>query len=276
MSRRMVVDSPPGRINASMSTRSRGRRTSTGSAPTSRMAFRCSRMAPCTARTPTRGRRASMIMGPTLPAASGEALLDGELACGDAPHRLTQACADLGQDLGVVVVRGRLDDRLRVSLGVLALEDAGADEDCLRPELAHEAGVRRGGNAARTEVGDRQLTQLRGLLDDVVWGAKLLGCGEQLVRAHGLELSDPLLHGTHVAHGLDDVAGSGLALGADHGRALADAPQRLPQVAAAAHERHLEVVLIDVVLLVGRREDLGLVDVVHLERLEDLGLGEVT
>ena len=40
-----------------------------------------------------------------------------------------------------------------------------------------------------------------------------------------------------VADGLDDVAGAGLALGADHRRALADAPQRLAEVRRAAHER---------------------------------------
>ena len=56
----------------------------------------------------------------------------------------------------------------------------------------------------------------------------------------------------HVAHGLDDVAGAGLALGADHRRALADAPQRLAEVGRAAHERDLERPLVDVVGLVGR------------------------
>ena len=79
----------------------------------------------------------------------------------------------------------------------------------------------------------------------------------------------------HVAHRLDDVAGAGLALGADHRRALADAAQRLAQVAAAADERHLERVLVDVVRLVGRRQHLGLVDVVDAERLEHLRLDEV-
>ena len=47
-------------------------------------------------------------------------------------------------------------------------------------------------------------------------------------------------HRAQVAHGLDDVAGAGLALGADHRRALADAAQRLAEVAAAADERDLE------------------------------------
>jgi len=78
-----------------------------------------------------------------------------------------------------------------------------------------------------------------------------------------------------VAHRLDDVAGAGLALGSDHGRALAEAPERLAQIGRAAHERDLELPLVDVVGLVGRRQHLGLVDVVHVERLEHLGLGEV-
>ena len=56
----------------------------------------------------------------------------------------------------------------------------------------------------------------------------------------------------HVANGLDDVAGAGLALGADHRRALADAPQRLTEVGRAADERDLEGELVDVVGLVGR------------------------
>src|ERR1700716_2603492 len=51
--------------------------------------------------------------------------------------------------------------------------------------------------------------------------------------------------------------------------------ERLAEVAAAADEGHLEGVLVDVVLLVGRRQHLGLVDVIDAERLEDLGLDEV-
>ena len=78
-----------------------------------------------------------------------------------------------------------------------------------------------------------------------------------------------------VANGLDHVAGARLALRADHRGALGDAPQRLTQVGGAAHERHLEGPLVDVVRLVGRSQHLGLVDVVDLERLQHLGLDEV-
>jgi hypothetical protein len=78
-----------------------------------------------------------------------------------------------------------------------------------------------------------------------------------------------------VADGLDHVAGAGLALGADHGRALADAPQRLADAGGAADEGDREGVLVDVERLVGRGQDLGLVDEVDAERLQDLRLHEV-
>ena len=87
----------------------------------------------------------------------------------------------------------------------------------------------------------------RDVLDELVRRLQLLGRDEQLVLAHALELADAGRARAEVAHGLDDVAGAGLALGADHGGAFVDAPERLAQVAAAAHERHLEGVLVDVV-----------------------------
>ncbi len=75
--------------------------------------------------------------------------------------------------------------------------------------------------------------------------------------------------------GLDHVAGAGLALGPDHGGTFSDAAQRLTEVLGAAHERHRERPLVDVVV-VDRSQHLGLVDVVDSERLEHLGLDEVT
>ena len=79
----------------------------------------------------------------------------------------------------------------------------------------------------------------------------------------------------HVVDGVGDVAGAGLALGADHRRALVDAAQRLAEVGRTADERHRELPLVDVVGVVGRGEHLGLVDVVDAEGLEDLRLDEV-
>ena len=75
--------------------------------------------------------------------------------------------------------------------------------------------------------------------------------------------------------GFDDVAGPRLALRANHARTFGDAAERLAEVGGAAHEGHVERELVDVVLLVGRRQHLRLVDVVHAERLEDLRLREV-
>jgi hypothetical protein len=74
---------------------------------------------------------------------------------------------------------------------------------------------------------------------------------------------------------VDDVAGPRLALRADHRCAFRDPPQRLAEIRAAANERDGELPLVDVVLEVRRRQHLGLVDVVDLERLEDLRLDEV-
>ncbi len=121
----------------------------------------------------------------------------------------------------------------------------------------------------------RQLAGLGDLLDQRHRGPELLGPVVGLGAVGLGDLADVAQDRAQVAHRLDDVAGAGLALGADHGRALADAPQRLAEVGGAAHERHGEGPLVDVVGLVGRRQHLGLVDVVDAQGLEDLRLDEV-
>ena len=85
----------------------------------------------------------------------------------------------------------------------------------------------------------------------------------------------PPIDGPHVGDGVDHVARAGLALRADHRGALVDAAKRLAKVRGPADERDLEAPLVDVMLDVGRGQHLGLVDVVDLERLQDLRLGEV-
>ncbi|MDQ1060438.1 hypothetical protein QFZ23_004339 [Arthrobacter globiformis] len=72
-----------------------------------------------------------------------------------------------------------------------------------------------------------------------------------------------------------DIAGAGLALGADHRRTLADAGQRLTEVGGTADEGNSEFPLAHVVGVVGRGQDLGLVNVVHAQRLQNLRLDEV-
>ena len=54
---------------------------------------------------------------------------------------------------------------------------------------------------------------------------------------------DAALDGPEVANSLDDISGSRLAFGSDHGRAFADAAERFTEVPAAADERHPKRVL---------------------------------
>ncbi len=56
-----------------------------------------------------------------------------------------------------------------------------------------------------------------------------------------------LLHDlADVLDGVDDVAGAGFALGADHGGAFGDTAESFAQIAGAADEQGLEGVLVDV------------------------------
>ena len=78
-----------------------------------------------------------------------------------------------------------------------------------------------------------------------------------------------------MADGLRDVTGAGLTLGADHGGALGDATQGLTQVGGAADEGDVKGPLVDMIGVVSRAEHLGLVNEVHLEGFQHLGLDEV-
>ena len=76
-------------------------------------------------------------------------------------------------------------------------------------------------------------------------------------------------------HGLYDVARAGLSLGAYHGRAFGNAPQRLAEIARAADERNGEIMLVQMITVVRRREHFALVDVIHAERLQNPCFGHV-
>ena len=97
----------------------------------------------------------------------------------------------------------------------------------------------------------------------------------QFLVRHGLQLADGTQHGAGMADGFDHVARAGFALGADHGRAFPNAAQGFAQVAAAADKRHLEIVLEDVMFLVGGSEHLGFINVVHTQGFQDLRLDEM-
>src|ERR671930_606508 len=133
----IVVDSPPGITKASTCSRSSGVRTSTGDAPRSARTRPCSRKSPCRARTPTFTRRS--------PPAGLEQTLLAELLDVDPLHRLAETVRDLGEHVGVVEVRGGLDDRAGSCGGVLGLEDPRSYEDAVHTELHHQRRVGRGG-----------------------------------------------------------------------------------------------------------------------------------
>lgn len=186
-------------------------------------------------------------------------------------HRLSQVHAHLRQNLGIPEVRNRLHNRLGPLRRIPRLENPTPYKHAITPQLHHERRIRGRRHAPRREVDNRQPPQLRRLLQQLVRRADLLGQHAQLLGRHAGRATDFGVHGPHVAHGFNDVAGPGLAFGADHGGAFGDAAEGFAQVAAAAHEGNAEGVFLDVVGCVGWGEDFGLVYVVYAEGFEDLG-----
>lgn len=180
----------------------------------------------------------------------------------DTDHGLTQTLTDLRQHLRILVVGDSLDDSAGALLRIAGLEDTGADEDAIAAQLHHQRRISRRGNTARGEVHNRQTALLGRLPEQGVVAAQLAGIQPQLDLGvdRGLQdsagLGDVRAHGAHVSDGFDDVSRAGLALGADHGSAFGDAAQGFAEVAAAADEGNLEVMLRDVVDVVCGGEDL--------------------
>ena len=61
-------------------------------------------------------------------------------------------------------------------------------------------------------------------------------------------------HGALVTDGLDDVSGTRLTLCPDERRTFGDATQCLAQVAGAAYKGNFEIVLVNVVFFIRRRQ----------------------
>src|SRR5262245_48365073 len=115
-----VVLSPPGMMRPPTWSSCRGSRTSTDSIPSRSRALRWRSKSPCRASTP-------MLMDAlpirSLPAAGLQQVGLLELGGLDAVHGVAQVLGDLGQDVRVLVVRGRLHDGLGARRGVGGLED---------------------------------------------------------------------------------------------------------------------------------------------------------
>lgn len=214
-----------------------------------------------------------------LPATAGKLLLGLHGVAVNANHGLAKSGAALSKDLGVTEVSDSADNGLG-SLGRVArLEDAAADEDTVTTKLHHESSISRRGNTTSGEVDNRETAQLSSLaqqLDvNLELTSKLAETNNAALGKSSLSLGNVPVDSLHVADSLDNVTGAGFALGPDHGSALGNTAQGLAQVTAAADKGHAKGALLDVALVVGGRQDLGLVNVVDAQGLEDLALDEV-
>src|SRR6266404_193583 len=79
-----------------------------------------------------------------------------------------------------------------------------------------------------------------------------------------------------MTHSFDDVSGTCFTFGADHRRTLTNATKRFSEVASPTNERNFELVLVDVMLFIGRRQHFAFIDEVDPQRFEYLRFGEVT
>ncbi|CKR20752.1 Uncharacterised protein [Mycobacterium tuberculosis] len=155
------------------------------------------------------------------------------------------------------------------------LENTGTHEDALGAKLHHHRRVGGRGDTPGGEQCDRQLARPSYLGNEFIGRLQFFCRDKQFVLRHRRQPADLTTDGPHVCGRVGDVSGPGLALGPDHGRSLADAPQRLTEIGRPTHERHREVPLVDMVGVVSGRQHLGLVDVVDAQRLQDLRLDKV-
>src|SRR5436190_9173793 len=264
----IVVDSPPGMTTASTCSSSSGRRTRTASTSQDVSAARCSRTSPCNASTP-------IVGALTSPTAFGETVADRERVDRDADHRLAEPARDLGDHVRIVVHRRRLDDGASALRRVAGLEDAATDEHAVGTELHHHRRVRGRRDAAGGEQHDRERSRLRDLAHQLVRRLNVLGGDVELVLAHRRQPAQLSADRAHVGDRVGHVTGAGLPLRPNHRGTLVDPSQCLTQVGGTADERDGEPPLVDVVRVVGRRQYLGLVDVVDPECLQHLRLDEV-
>ena len=125
------------------------------------------------------------------------------------------------------------------ALRVLGLEDARADE--VRPRRRAASSARRppGWRCPPAQKSSRPAgcpsRRPSRTSSSGAWSS-LAAVGSSISSSELSRRISPVIS-AHVAHRLDHVAGAGLALGADHRRALGDPPQRLAEVGRAAHER---------------------------------------
>ena len=99
--------------------------------------------------------------------------------------------------------------------------------------------------------------------------------GNELFFGDGGQFGDGVANCAHMAHRLNDIAAARFALAANHRRAFRDPAQRFTQILGAVNKRHVIGVLIEVVLIIRRREHFGLVDIIDAQGFKLPGFAHV-
>ena len=96
----------------------------------------------------------------------------------------------------------------------------------------------------------------------------------ELLLAHYARLPDFAHDGPLVPYRLYNITGACLTLRTDERSTLRNPTERFTQVSCTAHKGNLEGMLVDMMFFVCGRQDLGLVDVVNANSLENLFIPE--
>ena len=142
--------------------------------------------------------------------------------------------------------------------------------------MHHERSIGRGSHTTSSKVNHRQLAIIVYVAYQLVRGLQLLGCLVELILAHRYQATDFALHQAHVTHSLYYIAGTWFALSTNHGSPLGNTAQGLAKVLGTTHKGHIELGLIDMIDVIGWAEHLALVDIINLDGLQDLSLGNMT
>ncbi len=157
-----------------------------------------------------------------------------------------------GDDRRVVVECGRLHDGGRALGRLPALKMPEPTNTPSAPSCIMSAASAGVATPPAVNSTTGELAGPRDLGDQVVRRLQLLGRDVELILGQRAKTVDLAVDGADVLGRLRHVAGARFALGADHGSALGDAAQRLPEVGRAADEGNVERPLVDVVHVVGR------------------------
>ena len=139
-------------------------------------------------------------------------------------------------------------------------------------QLHHQSRISRGSNTTSSEVNDREAFQASSFLEQVEWRLDILRIRIELFLTHHACLPDLAHHRPLVTNSFDNVASTGLTLGSDECSTFRDTTKSFSEITCTAYKRDFESVLVDMVLIISGSKDLGFIDIVDTDGLEDLSL----